>query len=185
MSRSRGASNGVAFSRFAAASNSLSSTKRNSASGSTNRRMSHGHATRSTFTFRRVIHFIRPLSTSASSFAGVIDALDQFHASPQQFVIGQILPCPAIQDLVEAKSLHPAELLVAQVGIMDDLRDPPHPRIANGEFFAQSLEGTVLAAMPESLRMKHVKGNRLGMRAGIIAEDEARFGINEPTDEPG
>src|SRR6266511_4092531 len=60
ISLSLGASKGIAFSRLAASSNSLSDANRNSAFGSTNRRVSHGQATRSTLTSLRVIHFIAP-----------------------------------------------------------------------------------------------------------------------------
>src|SRR5437773_2642191 len=53
-----GASNGVAPCRLASSSRSFSSTNKNSPWESTNRLMSHGQATRSTFTSLRVIHFI-------------------------------------------------------------------------------------------------------------------------------
>src|SRR5215469_10128729 len=53
-----GASNGIASCSFACSSNAFSSTNRNSACGSTNRRISHGQATRSTLMSFRVIHFI-------------------------------------------------------------------------------------------------------------------------------
>src|SRR6266446_1298706 len=51
-------SNGVAPISTARDATWLAGTNRNSASGSTNFLMSHGHATLSTFTFSRVIHFI-------------------------------------------------------------------------------------------------------------------------------
>src|SRR5437667_6111008 len=54
-------SNGVASSSAALARTWLAGTKINWASGSMNFLMSHGHATRSTFTFSRVIHFMRTL----------------------------------------------------------------------------------------------------------------------------
>src|SRR5215472_16213030 len=53
-----GASNGIASCSFACSSKAFSSTNTNSACGSTNRRISHGQATRSTLTSFRVIHFI-------------------------------------------------------------------------------------------------------------------------------
>src|SRR5581483_6304265 len=53
-----GASNGTASYSFACSSKTFSSTNRNSACGSTNRRISHGQATRSTLMSFRVIHFI-------------------------------------------------------------------------------------------------------------------------------
>src|SRR5881396_7232 len=53
-----GASKGIAPSWFAFSTRSLSSTNKNSAWGSTNRLISQGQATRSTFTSLRVIHFM-------------------------------------------------------------------------------------------------------------------------------
>src|SRR5215471_10533910 len=53
-----GASNGIASCSLACSSRSFSSTKRNSACGSTNRLINHGQATRSTLMSFRVIHFI-------------------------------------------------------------------------------------------------------------------------------
>src|SRR5215471_17663933 len=53
-----GASNGIASCNLACSSSSVSSTKRNSACGSTNRLINHGQATRSTLMSFRVIHFI-------------------------------------------------------------------------------------------------------------------------------
>src|SRR5215472_7795802 len=53
-----GASNGIASCSLACSSRSLSSTKRNSACGSTKRLINHGQATRSTWMSFRVIHFI-------------------------------------------------------------------------------------------------------------------------------
>src|SRR5438874_12487903 len=53
-----GASKGVALCRFDSSSRSFSSTNKNSACGSTNRLISQGQATRSTFTSLRVIHFM-------------------------------------------------------------------------------------------------------------------------------
>src|SRR6516225_2792093 len=53
-----GASNGIASCCLDCSSKSFSSTKRNSACGSTNRLISQGQATRSTLMSFRVIHFI-------------------------------------------------------------------------------------------------------------------------------
>src|SRR5947207_14878012 len=53
-----GASKGIAPCCFACSSKSFSSTNKNPACGSTNRLISHGHATRSTLMSFRVIHFM-------------------------------------------------------------------------------------------------------------------------------
>lgn len=50
---------GIAPSRALVASTSSAGTKRNSASGSTKRVISHGQATRSTFTRARVTYFMQ------------------------------------------------------------------------------------------------------------------------------
>src|SRR5688572_14461006 len=52
-----GASNGIAPSRAATSPTFSLGTNRNSAFGSTNFAISHGHAMRSTFAFSRVTHF--------------------------------------------------------------------------------------------------------------------------------
>src|SRR5215831_1543254 len=61
---------GVAPSRSATAFTWSPGTYRNSASGSTNRLMSHGHAIRSTFGRSRVTHFIRLLLSVSESVEG-------------------------------------------------------------------------------------------------------------------
>src|SRR5262249_50955846 len=69
-------SNGVAPSVAAISSTLSGATNRNSASGSTKCLINHGHATRSTFTRSRVIHFISPrFSGSLDSHFDFKDAL--------------------------------------------------------------------------------------------------------------
>src|SRR5215467_93443 len=60
----RGASYGIAFMLSASRKSTLSSTKMNSASLSTKRRISQGQATRSTLIFFLVIHFMISLHTA-------------------------------------------------------------------------------------------------------------------------
>src|SRR5262245_44512415 len=76
-----GTSNGVAPSRLATSATSSAGTNKNSAAGSTNLRISHGHATRSTFTRSRVTHFMarspryesaRPTPASVVSPGGLL-----------------------------------------------------------------------------------------------------------------
>ena len=58
----------------------------NSACGSTNFLMSHGQATRSTFTFSRVIHFMAALLRLVdANFGGVAIALRDGEIEPVQF----------------------------------------------------------------------------------------------------
>src|SRR5437773_10171615 len=89
ISANRGASKGMAFSRLAAASSSFSSTNKNSAWGSTKRRISQGQATRSTLMFLRVIHFI--FTSRRVKLRQIIDAYlnppfhgGEFQPLPQQ-----------------------------------------------------------------------------------------------------
>src|SRR5437016_143208 len=63
----------MAPSRSAVGITSSAGTYRKSACGSTNRVMSHGHATRSTFAFLRVTHFIAfPLQPTTEILNGVV-----------------------------------------------------------------------------------------------------------------
>src|SRR5438105_7296343 len=70
----------MASSRFAISITCSAGTNRNSASGSTNFLISHGQATRSTFTRSRVTHFIRHLLSVARDRIVALD-LSELHES--------------------------------------------------------------------------------------------------------
>src|SRR5258706_10689737 len=99
-------SNGVALSSAARDATSLAGTNRNSASGSTNFLISHGHATRSTFTFSRVIHFI-------TSFPQLlVQSFKAFDSFSQKLPIANPGPGPAGQNCVDPNALRSLKFLV-------------------------------------------------------------------------
>src|ERR1700730_4680805 len=125
-SGNRVASKGVAPSWRALSRSSSSDTKRNSACGSINRRMSQGQATRSTLAFCRVIHLIdSPLNVSQ----GLIEPFSQLYSAFQQFLVGQVLSRPTFHHFVDAKTFFPAELLIEQIRVVNDLSHHTHPLI--------------------------------------------------------
>ena len=63
-------SNGAALKRSATAATSDGATNRNTASGSTKRRISQGQAMRSTLGRARVTHTVRPFSSRGGSLSG-------------------------------------------------------------------------------------------------------------------
>src|ERR1700690_1802439 len=147
ISGKRLASKGVAPSRRAASTSWLSGTNRNSASGSMKRRISQGQATRSTFTFCRVIHrMVLPLNL----FQGLVQTFSQLHSAFQQFLVAKLLPRPALHDLLDSKALFPAKLLIKQVSVVDDLTHYTHPLVVNSKGFRQRFERAILPTVPES-----------------------------------
>src|ERR1035437_671299 len=70
---------------------------------------------------------------SIASRQRLVQAFDQIHPTLQQFVIRQILLRPAIQDLVQPLSLDPSEFLIAEIGIVNDLRDAFDPAVLDRE----------------------------------------------------
>src|SRR5215467_12903434 len=106
-----------------------SSTKMNSASLSTKRRISHGHATRSTLMFFLVIHFIFLLLKHVLWMAGltrstdsVVEPIHHLHTSAQNLFIREAFPVPSFQNAMYAKGFGPSKALVLQVRIVDRLR---------------------------------------------------------------
>src|SRR6266568_9523004 len=93
-----GASKGIASCCFACSSKSFSSTNKNSACGSTNLLISQGQATRSTFMFLRVIHFI---NTSHQIHFGIARPKDAFSEPfrAEQFRLHQLRESPPAQVL--------------------------------------------------------------------------------------
>src|SRR6185503_19207611 len=84
-----GMSNGIAPSRSAISATLSAATNRNSASGSTNFLISQGHATRSTFTCSRVIHFIAYLLAGSLLFdAKVVKVSHRVGLGPQSDLAG-------------------------------------------------------------------------------------------------
>src|SRR5215467_14523329 len=114
----------------------------------------------------------------------LVQALDQVHPSFQEVIVRQVLLCPASQNPVQSLTFGSTELIVAQIGVMNDLRYPPYPAVADRELFGQSLEGTILASMTEPLRAEHVKRDSVRVHAWLGTEDESCLGVNEAANQP-
>src|SRR5581483_607545 len=91
----------------------------------------------------------------------------------------------AAEHLVEPESLLAPILLVAEIGIVDDLRNALDPAVAYREFFGESFKGAVLATMAEPFSTKHVERNGIRMPGRLRSEDKAALGINKTTNQPG
>src|SRR5207302_6346803 len=118
------------------------------------------------------------------SAAAVIEALDQFHAAAQKVFVGYLLFCPAVEHLIESRAFHAAKLLVAEVGVVNHLRDSPHSTITNGKLLAQGLKGAILLAMTKSLWTKHIERHGRRMCFRIVGENKPCLRINESLDQP-
>src|ERR1700680_2507161 len=146
-SGNRVASEGVAPSRRAVSRSWSSDTKRNSACGSINRRMSQGQATRSTLAFCRVIHLIdSPLDFSQ----GLVEPFSQLYAAFKQFLIAEVLPCPPFHHFIDAKTFFAAKFLVEQVGVVNDLSHHTDPLVTDSKRFREGFKRTVLTTVPET-----------------------------------
>ncbi len=109
--------------------------------------MSQGQATRSTFAFLRVIHFMGHL---LSVCYGLIKTFNQINTPFQQALIRNALLCPTNQHPVESFSFRAAELAVLKISVMDDLGQNHDLRIADGKFLSESLKRAILSATDAS-----------------------------------
>src|SRR6266436_9421371 len=149
-------SNGVAPISTARDATWLAGTNRNSASGSTNFLMSHGHATLSTFTFSRVIHFI------TSFLQLLIQPLKALASFGQKLSIGHPGPGPAAQNCVDPNALGSLEFLVLQIGVVYHLGHPQHRLVCNCEPLHQRLECAIISMVRE-FHIRHIERQSLGM----------------------
>jgi hypothetical protein len=115
---------------------------------------------------------------------GVVEALDEVHASPEQLVIGNVLSCPSPQYLVHRVSFVTPEFPVFEVRVMDRVRKGENPFVGYIERKTQRLEGAVVALMSEADAMEHIERNRTRMSGGITIEDELRLCIDKARDKP-
>src|SRR5438477_5411621 len=103
-----GASKGVAPCRFDSSSRSFSSTNRNSASEATNRLISQGQATRSTFTSLRVIHFMfTSRSPRICDFDGEAVLVELRRVCCDQ--AGETLTCRVDHEQITVRAIIPAK----------------------------------------------------------------------------
>jgi hypothetical protein len=114
----------------------------------------------------------------------LIQPLDQINPSLQQFIVRQVLLCPSIQYLVQPLSFSSSEFVIAEVGVVDNLRDALHPPVTDCELLAQRFERAILAPMTEPLGAKHVEGYGVGMSSGFGSKHEARLRVDEAANQP-
>src|SRR5262245_21150916 len=181
-------SNGIAPSSCALASTWFAGAKMNSACGSMNFLMSHGQATRSTFTRSRVIHFIVFVSSAvgvtAPSLTQVfVERIETLAAFVKQLLIAQSEPRPALQHAIDAHAFRVTELPVLKVGFMHHLGHLKEGFVRKVEAFHQCFKSAVLAVM-RKLRVHHVERQCVGKLCRVVAEHEPRFRIDESPDEP-
>src|SRR5438309_368255 len=85
----------------------------------------------------------------------LIKPFHQLHSAFKQLAIRTSLFRPAIQHLVDPKSLVSAIFLIQNVSIVNYLADYFHPPIANPKRLQQCLKSAVLPTMTEAA-LKHV-----------------------------
>jgi hypothetical protein len=67
------------------------------------------------------------------------------------------------------------EFPVFDIRVVDRLRKNQDPFVGYIERETQRLEGAVVALVPETGALEHIKRNRIRMSSGITVEDELRF----------
>jgi hypothetical protein len=102
----------------------------------------------------------------------------------EDFLVGQTLLGPAFEDLFNAESFDPMELVVFYVGIVNELSYSLHRSITNTEPLDQRFESAAVPVVTE-LHFEHIVGNCGGMVLWLVCEDEFGSCIDEPTDQPG
>src|SRR5262249_33521144 len=140
-----GTSNGMAPVRSAVGITSAAGTNRNSAWGSTKRRMSQGQATRSTCAFSRVIHFTSVSFRGAGGNGGlvaerVVQAVEPRRALVDAGLVRQARDRQAEDHAVESRGFGTAVAAVLEVQVVHDLGDRRERRIPQPEAADEHLE---------------------------------------------
>ena len=99
-------------------------------------------------------------------------------------MVGQALFGPTFENTLDTESLDPVELVVLQIGVMDQLGQPLHRSVSNPESIDQCLERAMVAVMAE-LDIEYVVRDGLGGNCRRVPKNEFCFRINEFPDEPG
>src|SRR6267378_668517 len=170
-------SNGVAPISTARGATWLAGTNRNFASGSTNFLISHEHATLSTFTFSRVIHFI------TSFLQLLIQSFKAFDSFSQKLPIANPGPGPAAQNCVDPNALRSLKFLVLQIGVVHHLGHPQHSLVCNCEALHQRLECAIVSMVRE-FHVRQVERQRFWMPRSLGPKNKLRLRINEPPHQP-
>jgi hypothetical protein len=99
-------------------------------------------------------------------------------------LVGQALFGPAFENTLDADSLDPVELVVLQIGVMDQLGQPLRRAVSNPEAIDQCLARAMVAVMAE-LDIEHVVRDGFGVGRRLVRKNEFCFRIDEFPDEPG
>src|SRR6266704_2425874 len=87
----------------------------------------------------------------------MIEPLNQLHSSSEKFLVGDSLPCPSLQYLVDSIAVLAAKFVVRDVRIVNNLGDDRHFVIANPKVLLQCLEGAIVAAVSEPILLEHIE----------------------------
>src|SRR5258708_29110050 len=115
----------------------------------------------------------------------VVESFDQLHPALQKFVVRDSLPRPAFQDLVDSIAFFPAETVVQEVRVMNDLSDYANACISEVKLLCQRFKCAVIAAMPEPLFMEHVVRHGSTRHAMLRRKNKAGFKVDKVADKPG
>ena len=115
---------------------------------------------------------------------GVVEALDEVHASPKQLIVGEVLGSPSPQYPVHRVSFVTSEFSVFQIGVVNRLRKGKNTFVGYIEGETEHFKGATVTFVSEADALEHIKRNRIRMSGGITVKDELRLGIDKARDEP-
>jgi hypothetical protein len=98
-------------------------------------------------------------------------------------LVGKALFGPTFENTLDTESLDPVELVILEIGVMNELSQPLHCSVSNPESIDQCLEGAIVTVMAE-IDIEHVVRDSLGLGRRCVTENEFGFRINESPDEP-
>jgi hypothetical protein len=93
--------------------------------------------------------------TVLESVERFVQPVGQLHSTLQKFLIAETFSAPTLHHLIDSETLFPAELLVEEVHIVNNLPHHQHLLVANVKHLDQRLKSTVLT--PEAFDRNQVK----------------------------
>src|SRR5881394_3822748 len=127
-------------------------------------------------------NWARILANSSALQKGV-ERVEAFKAAAQNFFIRHSFFRPSLKDAIESDAFGLLKFFVLEVGVMDHLADFPDGFVADGKAFCECLVGAVFVHV-RKLGIEHVERNRFRSRRNFWGESEARFRIDELTNQP-
>src|SRR5438132_13746182 len=116
----------------------------------------------------------------------MIEPLNQLHSSNKKFLVGDSLPCPSLQYLVDSITFLAAKFVVREVRIVNNLGDDLHFVIANPKVLLQCLQGAIVAAVSEPVLLEHIEWYGSARYAFFRRETNPALGsIWGPKSQPG